>query len=394
MLHIGEPSSDFVEPAESTSVSVVFNDFPDSTQTPNEHVDSPEFDALGHRLAVRFYPSGIDHSVANPTPTTYVCIVNKSQTEVELKYEAGLYVDAEVRPCGETARWWRKIQPDSWGNRIAIATRNILNQETKKRDHSLMAKITLWKKSQVTAPFIPSNPILGNLIKEFDNETTADVMFEVGAGKIETSEDGAKRARPSPTTFRAHYLILRSNAPTLAEMCKPGDATPAQISKVKPEAFKQLLYYCYGGKITDEDMKEHAKDIIDAADRFGVTSLKLEAEAYLVKNEKFSLDSILDSLLYADSKNCALLLETAMDFVVKNRDDVLANVSLDNLPSTMMMDLLTAVGSLKRKKKGDPSDDYTYMRVNELRRQLHKKGLCVDGSRRAMISLLKANSEE
>ena len=173
-------------------------------------------------------------------------------------------------------------------------------------------------------------------------------------------------------------------------MCKPGDITPAQISNVNPEAFKHLLYYCYGGKITDEDLKEHAKDIIDTADRFGVTGLKLEAEAYLVKNEKFALDSILDSLLYADSKNCALLLEKALDFVVENRENVLANVSLDNLPSTMMMDLLTAMGS---KKKVDSGDDYTYMRVNELRRKLHEKGLCVDGSRKAMIALLKESSD-
>jgi hypothetical protein len=34
--------------------------------------------------------------------------------------------------------------------------------------------------------------------------------------------------------------------------------------------------------ISNDNMKLHAKEIIDAADRFGVTSLKLEAEASLV----------------------------------------------------------------------------------------------------------------
>jgi hypothetical protein len=35
----------------------------------------------------------------------------------------------------------------------------------------------------------------------------------------------------------------------------------------------------YGGSISDDDMREHRKEIIHAADRFGVPTLKLEAEA-------------------------------------------------------------------------------------------------------------------
>ena len=71
-LHIGEPSNDFVDPTESTRrVNIVFNDFQGSTQTTGEYVDSPEFDALGHRLAVRFYPS---HSGGDGTYNTKVCM--------------------------------------------------------------------------------------------------------------------------------------------------------------------------------------------------------------------------------------------------------------------------------------------------------------------------------
>jgi len=32
------------------------------------------------------------------------------------------------------------------------------------------------------------------------------------------------------------------------------------------------------------------------------------------------------------------------------------------------------------------------MRVGELRKRLHDKGLCIDGSREAMIALLRENS--
>mmetsp|Transcript_14445 Transcript_14445/g.31669 ORF Transcript_14445/g.31669 Transcript_14445/m.31669 type:complete len:323 (-) Transcript_14445:101-1069(-) len=261
-------------------------------------------------------------------------------------------------------------------------------------DGALIFKVVMYadhppQSASVADEFIPTNPFLGNVLKEYGNEETSDVTIEVG-GEEETDDGRRKRARTDSATFHAHQFVLRCNAPTLAEMCKPGDeSTPIRIGNVSPETFRHLLHYCYGGTISDEDLQENAREIIDAADRFGVTNLKLEAETYLVQKETFTVENILDNLLYADSKNCALLLEKAMDFVVENRDDVLANISLDNLPSTMMMDLLTAVGSVK---KGDSSDDYTYMRVDELRKQLHEKGLCFDGSRKAMIALLKENS--
>jgi len=51
--------------------------------------------------------------------------------------------------------------------------------------------------------------------------------------------------------------------------------------------------------------------------------LKLEAEACLVEMTVFSEENVLDLLLYAESKNCALLKEVVMDFIVEKRVDVL-----------------------------------------------------------------------
>jgi hypothetical protein len=39
----------------------------------------------------------------------------------------------------------------------------------------------------------------------------------------------------------------------------------------------------YGRKLLDEDVKPHAKEIINAADKYGVVSQKLEAECVLWK---------------------------------------------------------------------------------------------------------------
>ena len=74
--------------------------------------------------------------------------------------------------------------------------------------------------------------------------------------------------------------------------------------------------------MSDDDMKSLAKEIIDAADRFGVTSLKLEAEVCLVNATIFGVENLKDILLYADLKNCALLKEAAMDYMAENKDKV------------------------------------------------------------------------
>ena len=151
-------------------------------------------------------------------------------------------------------------------------------------------------------------------------------------------------------------------------------------------------------------LKYHARDIIDAADKFGVVGLKLKAEAYWVENTTISIDNAVDNLLYADAKNCPLMKEAVMDFLVQNGKEA-EQLSFDNLPGGLMKDLLTAMNS--RDNRLPESEiladgvsfhdhmpgiavDFRTMGVSELRKELDEKGLEVDGSREAMIAALEA----
>jgi len=162
-----------------------------------------------------------------------------------------------------------------------------------------------------------------------------------------------------------------------------------------------MLYYSYGGKLTGEELKENAKDLIDACNKYGMVHLKLEAEACYVKEIEITVQNMMDNLLYADSMNCALLKESVIDYMVANRKDVLKKVSLQNVPGSVVADLLTAVTRKERKEdnknksKGeeDEEDLLSTMRVSDLRMKLDEKGLEVDGSREAMISALKEADE-
>ena len=244
--------------------------------------------------------------------------------------------------------------------------------------------------------FIPANPINKNVLQKFMHEESADVVFEVDNGSCQSEEHINKKSKTT-TTFYAHRFILQDISTMLAELCKPTEGegiTTVSIADVKPKIFKHMLYYTYGGKLADDDIKANSKEIINACDKYGVVHLKLEAEATYVNSTVITLDNMMDNLLYADSKNLALLKEAVMDYIVANKDDVMGKVSFSNLPSYMMTDLLAAVSRGEQQNDTNSAKtNYNKMRVGTLRKMLDEKGLDVDGSRESMIALLKEHSD-
>ena len=101
-----------------------------------------------------------------------------------------------------------------------------------------------------------------------------------------------------------------------------------------------------------QHLTTHAKEIIDAADRFGVTGLKLEAEASLVNTTTLSVENVKDLLIFADSNICALLKEAAMDYILENNNVVLENIRFDDAPGLLVSDVLAAIARAKIRKSG------------------------------------------
>mmetsp|Transcript_6115 Transcript_6115/g.8907 ORF Transcript_6115/g.8907 Transcript_6115/m.8907 type:complete len:197 (-) Transcript_6115:130-720(-) len=187
--------------------------------------------------------------------------------------------------------------------------------------------------------------------------------------------------------FHAHRFILEICAPMLAELFGE-ESSVVSINDIKPDVFHQMLWYVYGGTVPPAPLKEHAKDIIEVADKFSIVNLKLEAEAAYVESTRITANNVMDNLLYADAKNLAVLKEAAMDFLASRGGEVIGNVSFARFPPELVRDLLVAT---TRRNVGNSGSDFTTMRVSELRRKLNEKGLgmSVDGSREAMIEALQ-----
>ena len=155
-------------------------------------------------------------------------------------------------------------------------------------------------------PFIPKNPVAKMIQGVFLDKKYSDIVFEVEGGK---GKDSAMTvAKTAPVAFPAHRLIVENCSSIFADLCESHVdwTTTIQITGVSPDVFRILLFHIYGGKVLVDDMKYHAKEIINVADRFGVTSLKLDADAFFVEDTAFTIENVMELLLYSDSKNCAI----------------------------------------------------------------------------------------
>ena len=348
-----------------------------------DSVDSPDFSCFGHRWCLRVWPGGQYSSTPGFEGSNdgYVAVgvflLHESDESIELQCTLIVEESPAVR------KWASILYYGPLGNHGWLhhnfAERTVLLGALEQGSLTIKAEIREPDCSSGSHPFVPENPLVKNMMKMFNDEEYADMVFEVSCDRDEeSSEPSDNRTKMAPTKFYAHRLVLKDGAPILFNLSGVGNA---RITDVDPAIFECLLLHVYGGKAKDEDLKKNAQAIIDAADKYGAIYLKLEAEASLVSTTDFTIDNVKDLLLYADERNCALLKEAAMDFLVKNKDEVLENVTFGGLVlGDLMTDLLAAF---------EMKED---MRVSALRKTLHEKGLDVDGSREAMIARLRESS--
>jgi len=381
---------------------VKFYGFADLPTTRDEYVISPEFSCFGHQWTCEIYPGG--HSESDEGNVA-VALTNLSNTGIKIQYGFSVRDDDDeevVHGNSDTKEFvadgQHNEEEDVWSGyyHANFATRSELIDLLV--DGSLIFEVRIRPSStdKSITHFIPTNPINKNILELFMDEETADVVFEVG--EEQQTKGKCKKAKKS-TTIHAHRLILKNNASTLYEMCGKSDEggegiSTVSIKDVKPEIFKHMIYYTYGGKLSEDELINDAKEIINACDKYGAVHLKLEAEACYVKSIEITMENMIDNLLYADSKNLALLKEAVMDYIVANRGDILGKVSFSNVPGDMITDVLAAVerGVETGGGEGD-NKNYNKMRVGTLREMLDEKELDVDGSREAMIALLKEHND-
>eukprot|EP00985_Skeletonema_marinoi_P008397 scaffold3787_cov90-Skeletonema_marinoi.AAC.2 len=387
----GRPSSSAGE--EWESFKILFHDFADLPSAFDQYTLSPKFTCNGHRWCIKLYPGGtgearegylslyLQHcSGGNATAAFEVSVLDKFQRVKKTQKAKLLNFDDDT---------------NSWGCDTTVKRNKILDQSENILDDNGTLAVIVSIKRDTTAPFVPNNPMSSMITGIFLDEKTADVCFEVST-EVDSDDGDGDDVAPFPVAFHAHRLILKTCAPMLASLFSSDGEhiATASITDVKPAIFRHLLHYVYGGSVPGKEMSAHAKDIINAADKYSIVNLKLEAEAAYVKSTDITMENVIDNLLNADALNLALLNEVVMDFLAEN-STASQNLDFTNVPSYLMKDVFVAFGrKANRGAKRGRDDDLSVMSVSELRMKLSKVGLDVDGSRAAMIEAINANANE
>jgi speckle-type POZ protein len=380
-----------------TSYQFNLKNFKDLTTRNGDYVETPDFSCNGHDWSLRIYPGGNDGVAEEGYVSIFLHHLSKGR--IKTKYEVTI-----IDKFGDKKKTLRTANNQcfegfcngkGWQN--VIKRSDILDESQNILDSDGTLTVAVSIKEDPSDVFVPKNPLNKMIKGMFLDESTADVCFEVSSAE---AKKGKKKKAKASELFHAHSLILKKCAPMLVDLFdldddNDGKLATVTITDVKPDVFRYLLWYVYGGSVPEEDLATHAKDIIVAADKYSIINLKLEAEAAYVKSANITMQSAMDDLLYADAKNCALLKEAVMNFLTANHYEAAEKISFTDFPAHVVKDLLIAFGRNSNSKKeasGAATDELSTLCVSALRRRLDEMGSSVDGSREAMIESIRNSS--
>lgn len=360
---------------------------------------SPSFSCNGEQWGL-----AISHKGGAPEEYVSVYLYHFSEGSASATFDIGvLDKNGGVLKSERMTHFFNdRCDNQGWGNFIRRSV--IFDPSEAVLDDNGTLNVRVLMKEELKPAFVPPNPFTSLMMSIFLDESSSDVCFEVSAP---VKEEEGDVVAASDDLFHAHRLVLDTCAPMLSALCgssDDGEMAVATITDVKPEIFHHLLSYVYGGSVPKDDLRAHAKDIIDAADKFSIVNLKLEAERAYVDSTEITIDNVMDKLLYADAMNCFLLKELAVDFLADNGEEVLDSASFNNLPGHVVKDVLVAITRKKKKAVAEVAFDFnkqtfstrglSLMSVSDLRRKMYYMGLDMDGSREAMIEAISNQAIE
>ena len=382
--------------SEWKTVRAVFPNFAELPAGRDDFTESPVLKCHGLEWTIELYPGGNDNSSEEDVCVSMYLRSESSTDTNKIKAKYKIRVPfAEMDEAGEGDSFKIFSPEDVWGFHDCTTRADVLDASNKYLvDGNLTVEVDIQVMLDKPPTWTPTNTVCSDMLAFLDaaDADNTDVTFEVA------SNDGKE-------LFYAHGPILAARCPTkglgptlasLAEGCDPD--TPIPIGDVQADVFRMLLRYVYGGEIPSKCVLREGRNIIRAADRFGCTGLKLAADAEMA-TAGITAENAAELILFADATNCAMLKETAVEFFVENKDDVMASEGFAQVKESpaVLTELIAAMpcGS-KRPASSDAGAerDFKRMRVATLRQKLDEKKLGVDGSKDMLISRLEAAEAE
>ena len=339
-----------------------FDNFADLPSDRDDETESDvQTDCNGHKWFLALYPGG---QTINKEPGR-VGLYLHSQNDASLHTK---YIVSIKDSYGVTVKEFKQErnflheEDWGWGENQFIERSKILNTANNiLRDGALYTDVAIQVKDGKDDLFQPPNDHCKNMLNLLTSQEKADTSFNVGQ-----------------QVFLVHSLIINANAPLLANHSN-GDTIDTS-----PEVFQLILEHIYAGRLPeDRDILKHGKELINVADRYELIQLKMTVESVLVRERVMTIKNVADYILFADAKSCALLKEYAICFFSTHCRAVLE--SKRSKPLKESAKLLSEIMMFM-----NPRNEHDkILTVNELRTELGKLELDVDGSKDTLVSRLE-----
>ena len=385
-VRIVRAGRDWGEPGATERLQVCFECFSELPHAVGDRTEGPEAEIHGHTWKLFICPGGI-----NEVAKDYLTVgleLCESYPAAGVKADVTLRVINHAGEADELGTLGADVYGERdpprcfplWGFDNFISRADVLNA-TKGwlKDGALVVEADIRVYSKTPPLWSPPSRGLSDFLRLFESGVDSDVTFIVDEERV-----------------RAHRLVLLARSPVLSSLCDDADAD-IEISEVSPAVFKEVLRFTYCDELSSPDVfstLDSARDVLKAADRFGVTRLKQLAEIELATRH-LSVESAADLLLLADAHSCPQLKESATEFFVSKAPEVMATEGWVRLGASadLLRELMGEAFSPNKRPRDDDgegaADRVKRMRVSELRAELATRGLETDGARGALEERLR-----
>lgn len=339
--------------------------FENFAHLPNK-VDQPikarvQSDCNGNRWSLELYPAGDRRAKESGRIALFLCSKNAVpnldvKIEFLIKDKTGVSVDHSEFRC-------KFIKDNSGFGNSSFAKRSDILDETKGilKNEALLIDVIIQVKDGKDVLHQPIKDISLNQLQLLRSGGKSDIIFQVGSKRIP-----------------AHSPILYANAPLLSEICDQENSSTVTIQNVAPEVFQFLLEHIYSANVPSvDDVFKWGKELIDASNRFELIELKMAVENLLVRECILNKENVCEYILFSDAQSCPLLKEYAISYFLLNAQEILQSDHSKQLRESS--ELLSEIIVFQGRGLGE-------MRVTTLRKELGKRNLDVDGSKRALVS--------
>ncbi|XP_044593883.1 speckle-type POZ protein-like [Cotesia glomerata] len=238
---------------------------------------------------------------------------SSKESEVKTKYFLFILNDKKERVNVSEFHKWFKNDGDGW-----ICAEFVKKADLEEKKDELLPddtltigiELTVYDDSTTFSTYItleePKSQMVADYKRLFESKEGCDVVIKV-----------------KDETFEAHKTILMARSEMFFKLftveMKESKEEFITLSDIEPEIFNSLLEFIYIDEVSDLDVV--VEDLLEAADRFLIESLKSMCVESLIKLIK--IDNAVRFLSLAERHNAPQLLTHVTDFIVLNVEDII-----------------------------------------------------------------------